>query len=504
MAYRHPYILACLALLLMVNVGGAEAQNRTTVTLDFDGSEDLRDRAEDHVSRFLTELNRASYFDTQPEFDRRDVTEAATSDVLSKWKTRRYRCPETRIDRELVRVGDGQTFEVRSIPLLLETRRGTEEQREGHLVLDDRARVDGFAFESDGPTESETGTIVIRSKPTDATVIAAIGGGTHRSSPARFEEVPANTYAFTLRKDGYRTVEDTIFTVRDNQVIEHTVTLTPTTGVLKLGDVPADATVLFDGKERSARGPMDVTAGEHTVQVSKKYFVPWDTTVSVSAGKTTTVTPHLRRKKISLDLESTPPGATVYVDGDSVGTTPLDASLDAGRTYNVRLTKAGSLPSSPIRVPAESDSAVEKRIALTAIEMRSSAEHARFANVEARRSNGLVDLRYDLIGESGETYRVDLTAHGPDGSAVSLAADTVRGDLGANLAPGPDKLIQWRSSLPPGSTVRLHLSSPGNNNRLLYVLGGAGAVTATVAAILLGGGSDGGNTSFPAPPGLPN
>lgn len=503
MTSRHFRIALCLTVLLAAGIGRASAQNRTTVTLRSDDNAPLRDRAETHVSTLLTELNRASYFDTRPNVAGTAVTEIGSSDVRERWSNGPIRCPETTLERDLVPIPESNEFEVRSIPLLVETGTGTDARRNGVLTITERGRVSGFRFEAEDEPVSDTGTIVLRSAPAGATVVTAIRGGTRRTAPARFENVPADTYAFTLRKDGYRTVVDTPLTIRADQVAEHTIDLTSTTGMLHIASVPSDARIVVDGNRRSPDGPMDVTAGRHTVHVSKRYFVPWDTTLSVPPGDTARVVPRLRRKTVPLEVASHPSGATVYVNGDSVGRTPLATTVGTGREYAVRLSREGHLPTAPMHLDAVPDSALHRTVSLTGIETTSRTDRAQIVNMHARRSNGLVDLRYDLIGESEETYGVAVTARGPAGSTVSVSADTLRGDVGPNLPPGPDKLIRWRSSLPSGSTVRLHLSKPGRDNRLYYIVGGAAALTGTVAALLLAGGGDGGGSSFPAPPGLP-
>ncbi len=488
--------------------GEVLAQNRTSVSLTFEGEEeDLRRRVEKGMSKLLTELNRASYFKDRPDLTDQPVTEAGKRSLLQHWNRVRFRCPKTTLSRSLVATDQEESYVLRSIPLMVESDSGASEERTGILRLDARGRLDGFMYKSERDVEPETGTITLRTKPADAAVVSAVGRGTRRRSPATFEEVPADVYAFTIRKDGYRPIVDTAFVVRPNREVERTVRLTPKTGRLAVSALPSGAILEVDGDETTLRsGGVEVGAGSHTVAVSKQHFTSWDTTITVSSGDTTLVRPRLRRKQTPFIARSSPDGATVLVNEEPWGRTPIDTTLDAGRSYVLQLKKDRHVPSPTFRVVTPPDSVVDRRVVLSPVELRTTVDEAKFADVQVQRVEGGVDLLYGLVGETGESYTVTLDVVGPDGAAVEADSANAKGALGAELSPGGEKRISWRGDLPEGAKLELALEEAGGGNRLLYVIGGVVAAGGgTLAAVLFGGGGDGdgGGTTFPPPPGLP-
>jgi len=66
------------------------------------------------------------------------------------------------------------------------------------------------------------------------------------------------------------------------------------------------------------------------------------------------------------------------------------------------------------------------------------------SNVHIHQPEGtrLVEIRYDLAGETGRTYTV-LIEFSPDGGQTFAAVTGLTGAVGAGIAPGPNKLSQW-------------------------------------------------------------
>ena len=75
--------------------------------------------------------------------------------------------------------------------------------------------------------------------------------------------------------------------------------------------------------------------GEHQVEVRKQYCEPLLKTINVSESNTSFKLPELVSKRGSLSVTSYPSGASVYVDGTCVGTTPLSVSSVAAGEKNV-------------------------------------------------------------------------------------------------------------------------------------------------------------------------
>ena len=97
------------------------------------------------------------------------------------------------------------------------------------------------------------------------------------------------------------------------------------TGGLLVKSTPGGAAVTIDGQAQGGTTPLtvkDLSAGEHVVEVRKGLF--WGRQqVTVAANRFVKVTVAMQKVKGQLEVLSTPPEATVLLDGKEVGTTPL-------------------------------------------------------------------------------------------------------------------------------------------------------------------------------------
>lgn len=121
--------------------------------------------------------------------------------------------------------------------------------------------------------------------------------------------------------------------------------LTPQTGSIIIGFGEEDANVLIDGQKpaklslRKADNQIvldDVPVGLHKLKIEHSSIVPWAREqVEVRGGATTYLTP-----KFDLALAEmrvvTDPGTAVYIDGEYIGDTTNDGSLNRG---NIKLGK---------------------------------------------------------------------------------------------------------------------------------------------------------------------
>jgi serine/threonine protein kinase len=134
-------------------------------------------------------------------------------------------------------------------------------------------------------------------------------------------------------------------------------------GVVQLTTHPADATVLFDGKPVGASSPFLVTgvvAGEkHVLEVQKQGYRSWSQEVQVQPGQTlqfpVTLQPDAANSEPApssvgataptapaatggFSLETTPPGARVFLDGNPLdGATPMRVANLVPKKYAVRI-----------------------------------------------------------------------------------------------------------------------------------------------------------------------
>ena len=96
-------------------------------------------------------------------------------------------------------------------------------------------------------------------------------------------------------------------------------------GGLLIKSAPGGGTVTIDGQVQGGRTPLTVRAlpaGEHVLVVRKGLF--WGRKkVQVVANRFVKVSVAMKKVKGQLEVHSTPPEATVMLDGKEVGTTPL-------------------------------------------------------------------------------------------------------------------------------------------------------------------------------------
>jgi hypothetical protein len=153
-----------------------------------------------------------------------------------------------------------------------------------------------------------------------------------------------DSYAVRIVRDGYEPFETSVVIQKDTRIHADLVPLR-TTGTLSVTSVPAEARVLVDGAMAGLTPYAGtVGTGSHTVTVKRIRYHDYTTTVTVETGKTTTVSAVLNLaaraevQSAEVSVLSTPPGASVYIDGVYYGPAPVAADLEpAAHTIRVSL-----------------------------------------------------------------------------------------------------------------------------------------------------------------------
>lgn len=106
--------------------------------------------------------------------------------------------------------------------------------------------------------------------------------------------------------------------------------------------LPEGAEVLIDEHSVGVGplGPVEVQAGEHSVRVRLQGFTEYTDVVVVEGGQDFHVPVDLIPLSHVVAIESTPPGARVFVDDQFSGETPTDVELFDGE-HTLRLTLRG-------------------------------------------------------------------------------------------------------------------------------------------------------------------
>ena len=120
-------------------------------------------------------------------------------------------------------------------------------------------------------------------------------------------------------------------------------TLTPDWALISLRTDPSGATVLVDGMAAGVTpAEIEIASGEHELEVRLAGYNAWSDKILVAANQPQQL-PDLKLAAADgrLELASTPSDASVSVDGEFRGRTPLSLRLSPERAHRVTLTKPG-------------------------------------------------------------------------------------------------------------------------------------------------------------------
>ena len=214
--------------------------------------------------------------------------------------------------------------------------------------------------------------------------------------------VPAGPQAALVTHPRYQ--DATLAFHVEGRELAQTVTgsLVPNWADVTIPTTPAGAQVRIDDEiaEVVTPGPVPVPAGEHRVSVGLPGYKTWTDILHVEARQTVELEPvTLVRADGLVAVDSTPRGASVTVDGEYRGVTPLDLDVVADRALAIRAFKVGYAPES-VSVTVASGKRRSLSFSLTALE-----------------GNLAVQLR----PEDAELW-IDGKRRDPDNGTITLAA----------------------------------------------------------------------------------
>jgi len=189
---------------------------------------------------------------------------------------------------------------------------------------------------------------------------------------------------------------------------------------------PVTASVRIDGQEvgQTPLSGVEVPAGEHSVEViAPRYQIYSESLSNAGGGKQLQLAVNLIPAWSEVSFDSTPPGATIFVDGKERGKTPAMLELLEGE-HEVRLSLRG-FKSWQSRMEVTANQPME----LPAVEL-SAADGQLLISTRPDDANILVDgqfmgrSRLELNLEPGKTYRVEAFKAGyrNDSQSVTIAS----------------------------------------------------------------------------------
>jgi hypothetical protein len=204
---------------------------------------------------------------------------------------------------------------------------------------------------SGGPASAGTtlvGKIDIHTTPPGATVL--LDGDTIGTSPVTLSNVAPGTHTLVIKKTGYTDYQATVMvsplkTKFVSATLRQASGTTTGTGSVYVSSTPTGATILLDGTSKGTTPATlsGISTGTHTLVIKKTGYTDYQTSVTVSAGKTVSVAATLQALTASgsISVSSSPTGATILLDGTSKGTTPATLSGISTGTHTLVIKKTG-------------------------------------------------------------------------------------------------------------------------------------------------------------------
>ena len=185
-----------------------------------------------------------------------------------------------------------------------------------------------------------TGAIKINSEPTNATIY--LDGKEVGTTPDTIRSIAQGTHEIEVHMEGY---EKWKRSVKVNAGKEKVLTalLQIKTGSILIESKPSKARLYLDGKEvgKTPANLRSIVPGTHEVEVWMDGYEVWSESVNIEGDKEKAITAVLQIKTGSVIIESTPPNASVFLDGEEVGKTPANLKSIVPGTHEVEVRMDG-------------------------------------------------------------------------------------------------------------------------------------------------------------------
>jgi formylglycine-generating enzyme required for sulfatase activity len=156
-------------------------------------------------------------------------------------------------------------------------------------------------------------------------------------TPLTLERLPVGEHTLELDKDGTYAARRQV-AIAANTLDKLSLRLDRLKGKLTILSEPREASVTLDGQTVGTTPlSLDADAGPHTLRLTKEGYKPYEETLTLPANKETRTRIALKSTRGTLEVRTTPPGATVEIAGTRHGQTPITLSAEEG-SYNVRLS----------------------------------------------------------------------------------------------------------------------------------------------------------------------
>jgi serine/threonine protein kinase len=196
-----------------------------------------------------------------------------------------------------------------------------------------------------------TGILTVTSTPAGAQVF--LDGTDIGTTPVASKAVALGAHTLRVTLSGYNDYSTSIaLGATETRTVAATLTKTsvaPSSAALVITSSPSGARIYLAGKDtgKVTPGTFAVTPGTHTVKLTKDGYTTYQGSVQLTTTGTTTTLPVTLVKvavvpaSATLTVTSAPSGATVYLNGYDIGTTPITKKTVAPGTHSLGLILLG-------------------------------------------------------------------------------------------------------------------------------------------------------------------
>jgi hypothetical protein len=226
-------------------------------------------------------------------------------------------------------------------PMKLKLKKGSYAIEAQHTQLRLQGLSTNLLIPAGGPTKLHFqfayGSVIIKSEPAGATIRtegAAIGKTPSDSTGYIIPVVPAGTevaYDLVLDDHATRTVRGVV-TNGQKLVLSETLPLSKDVGTIDMDSTPRGAKVFWRDKVLVSATPdrTQLEQGTYALRARYKDWPEKQLTVEVKSGTTVPASFYFENGLVSLD--SDPPGATVWIGTNNLGSTPMSLRRPIGET----------------------------------------------------------------------------------------------------------------------------------------------------------------------------
>ncbi|MDF7826449.1 PEGA domain-containing protein [Pontiellaceae bacterium B12227] len=187
------------------------------------------------------------------------------------------------------------------------------------------------------------GSISVESNPERAELF--INGSSKGITPVTIQGLPSSTYIVELRKEGYERTFNTV-NLLEGQEEKLKIQMNRLSGLLLVESNPSGADVMIDGVSKGNTPVLltDLPLGSYNLEFRSETQLPRIMTAELKDRTPVGIFAELISNTALLDVNSTPEGAEVRVNGLLVGKTPLHLEEVLAGQSEVKIAKRGYTP----------------------------------------------------------------------------------------------------------------------------------------------------------------